>query len=58
LLTVRQVAGILNVSTATVYALVERGDLCHTRVSNGIRFTPGQVEAYLAHGRDRRPPRR
>jgi excisionase family DNA binding protein len=36
-LTVREVAALLKVSTATVYAMVERGDLEHFRVTNAIR---------------------
>jgi excisionase family DNA binding protein len=38
LLTVREAAAILKVSTATVYALVKRGELPHVRVSNAIRI--------------------
>jgi excisionase family DNA binding protein len=37
-LTVREAAEILKVSTATVYALVQRGELPHVRVSNAIRI--------------------
>jgi excisionase family DNA binding protein len=37
LLTVREVAVILRVCTATVYSMVERGELQHVRVSNSIR---------------------
>ncbi|MDP1916256.1 MAG: helix-turn-helix domain-containing protein [Myxococcales bacterium] len=37
LLTVREVAELLKVSTATVYAMVERGELEHARVANAIR---------------------
>jgi excisionase family DNA binding protein len=36
-LTVREVADRLRVSTATAYAMVERGELAHVRVSNAIR---------------------
>ena len=39
LLTVREVAGRLAVCTATVYALVERGEIRHLRVSNAIRVS-------------------
>jgi excisionase family DNA binding protein len=48
LLTVRQVAEQLAVSTATVYALVERGELRHVRVSNAIRVASVDLDAYLA----------
>ena len=37
----------LRVSTATVYALVERGQLEHVRVSNVIRVTAEALERYL-----------
>jgi len=48
LLTVREVAARLAVSTATVYALCERGQLRHVRVSNAIRIKPAEVEAFIA----------
>lgn len=51
LLTVRDVAARLSVSTATVYAIVERGELAHVRVSNAIRVTPEALAAYLERGR-------
>lgn len=54
LLTVRQVAEALAVSTATVYALCERGNLEHVRVSNAIRIEPAAVGRYLATCRIRR----
>jgi len=37
-LTVREVADLLKVSTATIYDAVKRGDLAHVRVSNSIRI--------------------
>ncbi len=37
-LTVKEVAAILGVSTATVYAMVKRGELEHVRASNSIRI--------------------
>jgi excisionase family DNA binding protein len=37
LLTVREVARVLRVSTATVYKLCTRGELAHVRVLNVIR---------------------
>ena len=48
LLSVREVAAQLGVSTATVYALVQRGELAHVRVSNAIRITPAALAAYLS----------
>ncbi|WP_224249458.1 helix-turn-helix domain-containing protein [Hyalangium gracile] len=50
LLTVREVAERLGVSTATVYGLCERGELPHVRVSNAIRIRPADVEAFLSRG--------
>lgn len=47
LLTVAQVAERLAVCRATVYALVERGELVHVRVSNAIRIAPDAVEAFI-----------
>jgi excisionase family DNA binding protein len=48
-LTVREVAALLKVSTATVYAMVERGQLEHFRVMNSIRV-PRAALARLAGG--------
>jgi excisionase family DNA binding protein len=48
LLTVRAAAERLAVSTATVYALCERGELPHVRVSNAIRIAPADLAAFLA----------
>jgi excisionase family DNA binding protein len=50
LLTVREVAALLSVATATVYDLVERGELAHVRVSNAIRIARADLEAFLARG--------
>lgn len=49
-LTVREVAGLLKVSTATVYAMVERGELEHFRVSNSIRVRRAVVESLSTRG--------
>jgi excisionase family DNA binding protein len=51
LLTVREAAARLHVSTATVYALAERGELPHVRISNAIRVLPADLAAYLARQR-------
>jgi len=48
LLTVREVARLLNVSTATVYKLVSRGKLPHARVSNCIRIWPEVLRDFLS----------
>ncbi len=55
LLKVRDVAAKLGLSTATVYALCERGELPHVRVSNAIRVAPADLEAFIARGRSRGP---
>ena len=41
LLTVREAARVLRVSTATVYKLCARGELAHVRVLNVIRMSSG-----------------
>ena len=51
LLTARAVAARLGLSTATVYKLVAQGDLPHVRVSNAIRVTPADLDAFLAQYR-------
>jgi excisionase family DNA binding protein len=50
---VAQVADALGVCRATIYKLCERGELAHVRLSNSIRFEPGQVEAFVAAARRR-----
>ena len=47
LLTVREVAERLAVCTATIYALVERGEIRHMRISNAIRVHPDDLEAFI-----------
>jgi len=47
LLTVREVAERLGVSTATVYALCKRGLLQHVRVANAIRVPEAALAACL-----------
>jgi excisionase family DNA binding protein len=51
LLTVRQVASKLGVSTATVYKLAERGELPHLRVSNAIRVAPDDLARFIGERR-------
>jgi excisionase family DNA binding protein len=51
LLTVRDVARLLGVSTATVYRLCEEGRLAHVRVGNAIRVRPADLEAFMGRGR-------
>jgi excisionase family DNA binding protein len=51
LLSVRAVADLLGVSRATVYALVERGELPRERISNVLRFDPADVSAFIKRSR-------
>ncbi|HYD42495.1 MAG TPA: helix-turn-helix domain-containing protein [Anaeromyxobacter sp.] len=51
LLTVRDAARVLGVSTATVYALCDEGRLAHVRVGNAIRVRPADLEAFTSGGR-------
>ena len=53
LLSVRAVAARLGVSTATVYKVVAEGTLLHVRVSNTIRISPADVDAFVACQRSR-----
>jgi excisionase family DNA binding protein len=52
LLTVREVASRLGLSTATVYTLCHQGELPHFRISNAIRIAPADVEAFLSRKRE------
>jgi excisionase family DNA binding protein len=56
LLTVREVAVILRVCTATVYSMVERGELEHVRVSNSIRVVVPPEMNPVASARDQNSP--
>jgi excisionase family DNA binding protein len=42
-----EVATRLKVSRATVYALIERGDLVARRVGLGLRIAVGELESFL-----------
>jgi excisionase family DNA binding protein len=48
LLTVREVAARLQVSTAAIYSIVEKGQLPHLRVLNAIRVLETDLDAFLA----------
>jgi excisionase family DNA binding protein len=48
LLTVRQVAEQLQVSTATVYKLCARRELPYVRVLGTIRVAPADLAAFIA----------
>jgi excisionase family DNA binding protein len=58
LLSVRQVAKLLGVCSATVYRLCGRGELPHFRVLNAIRIDPRTVKRFLAPSRRRGLPAR
>ena len=58
LLSVRQVAKLLGVCPATVYALCDRRKLPHYRVLNAIRIDPGDLKRFLARTRRRGLPAR
>jgi putative molybdopterin biosynthesis protein len=46
-LTPADVAAVLQVSRATVYALIERGELRAVRVGLQLRVAPGDLQAFL-----------
>ena len=54
MLSVRQVAKKLGVSTATVYKLCDRGELPHIRVLNSIRVAPEDLAAFIQTKKERR----
>jgi len=51
LLSVREIAARLGVSTATVYKLCGHGELPHVRVSNAIRIAPADLAEFIARWR-------
>jgi len=54
LLRVREVAEQLGVCNATVYRMVEAGELPHVRIVNSIRIRPDDLMAFVGHeGPDR-----
>ncbi|HZL16673.1 MAG TPA: helix-turn-helix domain-containing protein [Polyangia bacterium] len=48
MLSVKQVAEHLGVTTATVYGLCAHGRLAHVRVLNVIRVTPSDLSEFIA----------
>jgi len=52
LLCVKEVAALLGVCTATVYGLVERGELAHLRVANTIRVALSDLESFITSHRE------
>ena len=51
LLTVREVAALLSVCRATIYALCDRGELPHIRISNAIRVALRDLAEFIADRR-------
>ena len=47
MLTVKQVAKRLQVSTATVYKLCEKGELAHVRILNSLRVAPADLSDFI-----------
>ena len=47
-LTVAEVAGLLRVSTMTVYRLIRAGELASVRVGKSYRVREDDVDAYVA----------
>ncbi|OGL88343.1 hypothetical protein A3H75_02335, partial [Candidatus Uhrbacteria bacterium RIFCSPLOWO2_02_FULL_51_9] len=51
LLPPRETAMWLGISQATLYRLVERREIAVVRISNSLRFTEQDIEAYIASRR-------
>ncbi len=51
LLTVGQVAKLLQVCNASVYKLCEKGELEHTRILNSIRIAPADLSYLIGRRR-------
>jgi putative molybdopterin biosynthesis protein len=51
LLSVMQVAHLLNVSRLTIYRLIERGALPVYRIARRLRFSRRDLQDYLANSR-------
>ncbi len=51
MLRVREVAETISVCTATVYAMLERGELERVWLGNSIRVTAESLDALIAKGR-------
>ncbi|SDC05772.1 helix-turn-helix domain-containing protein [Shouchella lonarensis] len=49
-LTVKEVAELLGVSTATIYTLVREGQIPHSRIRAKIIFHKESVEAWVKQG--------
>jgi len=53
LLSIDDVAGLLNVSRKTVYRLTSSGELPASRVGERLRFRPREIDEYLDRRRVR-----
>jgi excisionase family DNA binding protein len=58
LLSVREVAARLGVTTATVYKLAARRELPHVRILNAIRVAPADLARFIDEGRRNGPTSR
>jgi excisionase family DNA binding protein len=47
LLTVKEIAVVLKLCTATVYKILDQGELPHLRVLNSVRVTRADLAAYM-----------
>lgn len=50
LLTVTKVAELLSIPPQRVYALCDQGIIPHIRVGRSLRFSPEQIEQFIAGG--------
>jgi excisionase family DNA binding protein len=55
LLTIRETARSLGVSTRTIHRLVRDAELAPVRVRGAVRFRPQDVEAFVARAQRREP---
>ena len=51
-LTVRELAALLKVVPATVYAMIERGHLAHFRANNAIRVRGSDFRKFMGGDRE------
>jgi excisionase family DNA binding protein len=53
LMTVKEVAALLNVNPMTVYRAIDTGELPHRRVGRSIRISQEDLDAYVKTGEPR-----
>ena len=56
LLTIADLSDLLRVSRSTIYELIRRGELVPIRVSERIRFSPEDIDAYVERRREESGP--